>query len=148
MKPDPKDSPVARHAVVRDRLRSLRIVLGLVLLLGLSSMLGASRTATPSQVQLHIGVWFGVQCLVIAGSVAALRWLRRRRFDRPSSYMPRTSDGLVYIAATVGGALALAAFSQRVLMGAGAALDWLIVVIGLVLLIAGLRGAALYLLRP
>jgi len=148
LKPDPKDRPVARHAVVRDRLRSLRIVLGLFLLLGLSSMIGASRTASPSQVQLHMGLWFAAQCAAIAASVAALRWLRRRRFDRPSSTIPRTSDGLVYIAATVGGALALAAFSPRVFLGPGAALDWLIVVIGLVLLVAGLRGAALYLLRP
>ena len=148
MQADPKDRPAPRHAVVRDRLRSLRLVLGLFLLLGLSSMIGASRTATPTQVQLHTGLWFALQCVMIAGSVAALRWLRRRRFEQPSSHVPRTSDGLVYVAATVGGLLALAAFTPRVFTGAGAALDWLIVVIGLVLLIAGLRGAALYLLRP
>ena len=145
MEPDPKD----RHARVRDRLRSLRLVLGLMLLLGLSSLIGAKETALPQTVQLHIALWSLGQCSVIAGTVALLRLLRRRRFGAlPSSRLPRTSDGLVYIAATVGGALALTAFAPRLATGAASGLDGVIVGLGLVLLGSGLRGAALYLLRP
>ncbi len=148
MAPDPGDRP-STHAVVRDRLRSLRLVLGLVLLIGLSSMIGASATATPPTVHLHIALWFLGQCAAIAALVASLRLLRRRRFGAlPSSRLPRTSDGLVYIAAAVGGALALTAFAPRITTGAASGLDWVIVGLGLVLFAAGLRGAALYLLRP
>jgi len=148
LEPDPKARPVATHARVRDRLRSLRLVLGLVLLIGLSALIGASATATPRTVHLHVGLWFFGQCATIAGAVASLRLLRRRRFGAlPSTRLPRTSDGLVYIAATVGGALALTAFAPR-LIGTASGLDWIIVGLGLVLLAAGLRGAALYLLRP
>ena len=145
MEPDPKD----RHARVRDRLRGLRLLLGLVLLLGISSLIGAKATALPQTIQLHIALWFFGQCAVIVGAVALLRLLRRRRFGAlPSSRLPRASDGLVYIAATVGGALALTAFAPRLTTGAAAGHDWLIVGLGLVLLASGLRGAALYLLRP
>ncbi|HEY0136001.1 MAG TPA: hypothetical protein VGB85_18070, partial [Nannocystis sp.] len=135
MQPDPKTRlpDRARHEVVRDRLRSLRLILGLILLLGLASMIGASKTATPAVVRTHIALWFLAQCSIIVGAVYLLRLVRRLRFGAlPSSCLHRTSDGLVYIAAAVGGALALLAFAPRALAGAATGVDWLVVVIGLV----------------
>ena len=149
MEPDPKTRSPARHDVVRDRLRSLRLILGLSLLLGLASMIGASTTATPAVIRTHIALWFLAQVSVIVGAVYLLRLIRRLRFgELPSSRVRRTSDGLVYIAAAVGGALALLAFAPRVLAGAATAIDWLVVAIGLVLFVAGMRAAVLHVLRP
>ena len=133
---------------MRDRLRSLRLILGLSLLLGLAAMIGASKTATPAVIRTHIALWFLAQCSLVVGAVYLLRLLRRLRFGAlPSSRLRRTSDGLVHVAATAGGALALLAFAPRVVSGAATGLDWLVVVTGLVLFIVGVRAAVLHVAR-
>ena len=152
MQPDPKDRPSTavrpRHEVVRDRLRSLRLLLGLVLLLGLAAMIGASKTASPAVIRTHIALWFVAQAGVIVGGVYLLRLVRRLRFGAlPSTRLRRTSDGLVHVAATVGGTLALVAFAPRVLAGVATGIERVVVVIGLVLFIAGMRAAVLYIAR-
>ena len=75
--------------------------------------------------------------------------LRRRRFGaRPSSRLRRPSDAILYVAATVGGFLALLGFAPRLLAGGAEGIDACIAAIGGVLLIVGLRAALLHVLRP
>lgn len=131
---------------VRELLRSTRVVLGLIVLLGLSSLAMASGGPLAG-LYGRIFLWFFGQVAAIAAAVALLRALRRRRFGSTSSTRMRApSDALLAIAAMVGGVIALVGFVPVV--GAGRGIDVAIVAIGTLLAAGGLRAAGLYLLRP
>jgi hypothetical protein len=148
----PSDDPrraVERIHALQDRLRSLRLLLGLLVLLGLASLVGAARSAPLDGLYLHIALWFAAQLAALAVIVFGLRWLRRRRFGAlPSTRLRRTSDALLYLAAAVGGALALLGFVPVIVADAAAGVDWAIAAMGLLLLLAGLRAGVLHVVRP
>lgn len=164
--PVPEDSPRPRPAVrsaaprdgrpdleriarVREHLRALRMLLGLTVLLLIAALVGATATAPLRSLYLHMGLWLLGQVAAILGVVAALRWLRRRRFGaRPCARIARPSDAILYIGACLGGALALLGFLPEILGGAATGVAWAIAGLGLALLVAGLRAAILYVLRP
>jgi len=138
-----------RIARVREHLRALRMLLGLTVLLLIGALVGATATAPLRSLYLHMGLWLAGQCAAIVGVVAALRWLRRRRFGaRPCARVARPSDAILYIGACLGGALALLGFLPEILGGAATGVAWAIAGLGLALLVAGLRAALLYVLRP
>lgn len=153
MPADPKDRSdphraLARLGALSDGLRSARLLLGLLVVIALASIVGAARTAAVDSLYLHIGGWFVGQCLVIVGACLGLAALRRRRFGaRPSTRLRRPSDALLYVAATMGGTLALLGFVPAILAGTAAGTDLAIAALGAVLLIAGLRAAILHVLR-
>lgn len=133
---------------VREALRSTRMALGLVVLLGLSSLFAAAATCRPEQMYAGIAAWLFGQVVVLAVAVAGLRGLRRRRFGaRPSPRIRRTSDALLHVAATAGGLLALAVFVPNVIEGRADAGTIAAACLGTALLVSGLRTAWLYALR-
>lgn len=144
----PSGPDVGKVLRVREVLRITRVVLGLVLLLGISSLAAASRTAAADGLNRGIALWYVGQVAAIGVVVLGLRGLRRLRFGAaPSSSVRATSDGLLAIAACVGGAIALAGFAPGIAAGTARGVDVAIVAIGAVLALAGLRVAALYVLR-
>jgi hypothetical protein len=154
MPADPKDSSDPRRTLraiftLRDGLRAFRLLLGLVVLLFISSLVGAGLTADLRSLYLHMALWCIGQCTVVALCVLALRRLRTHRFGAlPSPRIRDTGDVLLHVDAVLGGLLALLGFLPRILAARPEPLDWIIVALGVALLIAGLRGALLHVLRP
>lgn len=147
MRADPHDQ-LARIAAWKRRLHATRLLLALLVLLALSSLIGATVTASLRALYLHIALWFFGQLVAILGVLLGLRALRRRRHGAaPSPLVRHLGDVLLYIGA-LGGLLALLGFVPRLLGPAAEAVDWVIAGLGLVLLAAGLRAAILYVLRP
>ncbi len=151
MPADPKDRSkdpqraLRRIFRVRDGLRALRMLLGLLVLLFIASLVGASSTADPSSLYLHMTLWALAQLVLIALSLFVLRALRARRFGAvPSTRIRDAADVLLHIDATLGGLVALLGFGPQLALGGAPGIDWLIAGIGLVLLLAGLRGAVMY----
>lgn len=142
------DEQLQKIRRVREVLRGTRMVLGLIVVLGLSSLGIATNTATPDRLYAAIAGWFFGQVVLLALAAAGLRALRRRRFGaRPSTRVPRTSDALLHVASVAGGLLALLLCGHT---AAGGGVDAVTIgagVLGLALLISGLRMAALYVLR-
>lgn len=146
--PSPPASP-GRIAALNDGLHTLRLLIGLAVLLFISSLLGTITTAAPDTLYLHMVLWFCGQIAGIAVAIATLRWLRRRRFGAlPCARVARPRDAILYIAASLGGALALLGFVPVIFAGAASGVDLAIAGLGLLLLCAGLRAAFLYVLRP
>ena len=154
MPPDPRDRrgdprrSLRRVFAVRDGLRVLRMSLGLLVLLAVASLLGASLTADADSLPLHIGLWAAGQVTAIVLVLLALRRLRARRFSEPSTRMRDPADALLHIDALLGGLVALLGFGPRVAADPAPSIDWAILGLGLLLLVAGLRGALLYVRRP
>jgi hypothetical protein len=147
--PDRSDAEqqLAKIQRVREVLRCTRVVLGLVVLLGLSSLYLASAGPIAGM-YARIFLWLAIQALAIAGVVFILRAIRRRRFGAaPSARIRKPSDALLAVAATVGGTIALVGFTPDLLAGSGRAIDLAIVGIGALLAAGGLRIAGLYVLR-
>lgn len=141
------DEQLQKIQRVREVLRGTRMVLGLIVVLGLSSLGLATNTA---QGRLYAGIagWFFGQLAILALAAAGLRLLRRRRFGaRPSTRVPRTSDALLHVASVAGGLLALLLCGYTAMGGRVDAITIGAGVLGLALLISGLRMAALYVLR-
>lgn len=150
------DSPAPDLAAVdrfRERIRGLRMLLGLLVLLGLAAMQAATRSAPRGTGErgtlvAHLGLWLAVQLIVITILVFGLRWLRHRRFGaRPSTRLRRPSDVLLHLDAGLGGAVALLGFGPAILRPGPAPLAWLIAAAGVVLLAVGLRAAVLHVAR-
>jgi hypothetical protein len=137
----------------RERIRGLRMLLGLLVLLGLAAMQAATRSAPRGTGErglllAHLGLWLAVQLAAIALLVLGLRWLRRRRFGaRPSTRLRRPSDVLLHLDAGLGGAVALIGFGPAILGPNPSPLDWLIAAAGVLLLAVGLRAAVLHVTR-
>lgn len=154
MPADPKDRSDPQRALraifsLRDGLRALRLLLGLVVLLFISSLVGAGLTGDFRSLYLHMALWCGGQLAVVLVGLLALRHLRARRFGAtPSPRIRNAGDVLLHVDAVLGGALALLGFLPRALAERTPGVDWLILGLGLVLLAAGLRGAVLHVLRP
>lgn len=146
--PIDSEAQLRRIHRVREALRCTRVGLGLVVLLGLSALVGAGRTAPLDRLYLGIAAWFFGQVAILAALVFGLHAVRRRRFGgRPSTRIRQPSDALLYVAATAGGGLALAGFAPAIAAGAGSGVDLAIAGLGLLLLLGGLRAAALHVLR-
>ena len=154
MPADPKDRSDPRRALraifsLRDGLRALRLLLGLVVLLFISSLVGAGLTADFRSLYLHMALWCAGQLALVTVGLLALRHLRARRFgDLPSRRIRTPGDVLLHVDAVLGGALALLGFLPAIVADTTPRVDWLIVGLGLVLLAAGLRGAVLHVSRP
>lgn len=154
MPPDPKDRSDPRRTLraifgLRDGLRAFRLLLGLVVLLAIASLVGAGLTADRDALYLHLALWCAAQLALIAVTLLALRRLRARRFGPlPSPRIRDLGDVLLHVDAVLGGLLALLGFLPRILADHAAPLDWIILALGLTLLLAGLRGALLHVLRP
>lgn len=138
-----------RLARVQEIIRCTRVGLGLLVLLALGSLIGAASTAAPAtNLYGAIALWFLAQAGLLAAAVLGLRALRRRRFGRsPSPLVRAPSDALLYVAACAGGALALAAFGPALVAGPASITAIACVGFGVILLLGGLRGALLYVLR-
>lgn len=140
--PIDSEAQLQRIAHVREVLRCMRLILGLIVVLGISALYAATRTVSPTHVYAGIAAWFFGQAAILALVILGLRALRRRRFGTTtSSRIHGTSDALLYAAAGAGGALALTMFAGDVVAGP---LALATAVLGVVLLTGGLRGAWLY----
>jgi hypothetical protein len=154
MRPDLQDrqdprAQLARIAAWKQRMHATRLLLAVLVLLALSSLGGATLTASLRSLYLHMGLWFFGQVGAIVAALLGLRALRRRRHGlAPSGLVRHVSDVLLHVGAAVGGLLALLGFVPRILTGPAEAVDWAIAALGLLLLGAGLRAAILYVLRP
>lgn len=154
MPPDPKDRredprrSLRRIFAAREGMRALRMLLGLLVLIVLASLVGASLTADAGSLYLHLFLWCAGQVAAIVLAVLALRRLRARRFAEPSTRMRDPADVLLHIDAVLGGLVALLGFGPRIAADPTPNLDWAIVGLGLLLLATGLRGAVLYVRRP
>lgn len=145
---DPRDQ-LATIAAWKQRMHATRLLLAVLVLLALTSLGGATMTASLRSLYLHMALWFLGQLAAIVAALLGLRALRRRRHgEAPSRLVRHLSDVLLYIGASVGGLLALLGFVPRILATTADGVDWAIAGLGLVLLGAGLRAAILYVLRP
>ena len=154
MQPDPRDRRDPRDdlaAIERWKrlLYAVRLGIAVVLLLAIGALVGGITTGDAHTMYLHIALWFVGQSAVIAAVLLGLRALRRRRHGAvPSGHVRLAGDVLLYVGSCVGGLLALLALVPRILAGTAEGVEWLIAGLGLALLVAGLRVAILYVLRP
>lgn len=150
---DPPAPAQDRHGVLRERIRGLRMLLGLLILQGLAALLGATRSAPRGAgnsvtITLHLALWFTAQLALLALIVLGLRWLRRRRLGlQPSTRLRRRSDVLLHLNAGLGGAVALLGFGPAIASGQATPLAWAIATTGVLLLALGLRAALLHVTR-
>lgn len=146
--PIDSEAQLRRVQRVRETLRSTRLVLGLFVLLGLSSLFAATTTVAVDSLVAGIAGWFFAQVATLGLAALGLRALRRRRFgSRPSTRIHHTSDALLVVSAVAGGSLALLGFLPDVLHGRTKPMSLIILTLGAVLLLGGLRSAILYVAR-